>query len=99
MRDKQELEGEGYYMQSILPSDADGACLKRRDCQITLSREITDRDDLLFVDLHWRLLPGYFPRFFAERELRGRLSRVSVADSLVSTLSSEDLLLFLFAHG
>lgn len=99
LRAKRALEGAGYYMQSILPSDADGACLRRRDCQITLSREITDRDDLLFVDLHWRLLPGYFPRFFDERELWGCLRQVSVAGAVVSTLSPEHLLLFLCANG
>jgi len=99
LRAKRALEEAGYYMQSILPSDADGACLRRRDCQITLSREITEQDDLLFVDLHWRLLPGYFPRFFDEHALWGRLRQVSVAGTVASTLSSEDLLLFLCAHG
>jgi hypothetical protein len=99
LRAKRALEGDGYYMQSILPSDADGACLKRRDCQITFSRKITEEDDLLFVDLHWRLLPGYFPRFFDERELWECLRQVSVAGTAVSTLSPEHLLLFLCAHG
>jgi len=99
LRAKRALEGAGYYMQSILPSDADGACLRRRDCQITLSRKITDQDDLLFVDVHWQLLPGYFPRFLDEHELWGRLRQVSVADTVVPTLLPEHLLLFLCAHG
>src|SRR6266403_3055881 len=99
LRAKRALEGAGYYMQSILPSDADGACLRRRDCQITLSLEITEQDDLLFVDLHWRLLPGYFPRFFDEHALWGHLRQVSVAGTVVPTFSSEHLLLFLCAHG
>jgi len=96
---KRALEGAGYYMQSILPSDAEKACLRRRDCQITLSREITDQRDLLFVDLHWQLLPGYFPRFLDENELWGCLRHVSVAGTVVPTLSPEHLLLFLCAHG
>jgi hypothetical protein len=99
LRAKRALEADGYYMQSILPSDADGACLKRRDCQITFSREITEQDDLLFVDLHWRLLPGYFPGFFDERDLWGCLRQVSVAGTEVSILAPEHLLLFLCAHG
>jgi hypothetical protein len=99
LRAKRALEGAGYYMQSILPSDADKAYLRRRDCQITLSRKITEQDDLLFVDLHWRLLPGFFPRFFDEHALWGHLRQVSVAGTVVSTLSSEHLLLFLCAHG
>ena len=99
LRAKQALEGAGYYMQSILPSHADKACFLRRDCQITLSHEITDQDDLLFVDLHWRLLPGYFPRLFDEHELWGSLRQVSIAGTVVSTLCPEHLLLFLCAHG
>jgi hypothetical protein len=99
LRAKQALEGAGYYMQSILPSRAAKACLRRRDCQITLSHEITNQKDLLFVDLHWRLLPGYFPRLFDEHELWGSLRQVSVAGTVVSTLSPEHLLLFLCAHG
>ncbi len=99
LRSKRALEGAGYYMQSILPSDDDKDCLRRRDCQITLSRKITDQEDLLFVDLHWRLLPGYFPRFLDEHELWGRLRQVSVAGTEVPTLSPEHLLLFLCAHG
>jgi hypothetical protein len=99
LRAKQALEGAGYYMQSIMPSRAAEACLRRRDCQITLSRAITEQEDLLFVDLHWRLLPGYFPRSFDEHELWGTLRQVSVAGTAVSTLSTENLLLFLCTHG
>jgi len=99
LRAKRALEAAGYYMQSVVPSNADEACLRRRDCQVTLSRKITDQDDLLFVDLHWRLLPGYFPRFFDEGEIWGCLRHVSMAGTPVSTLSPEHLLLFLCAHG
>ena len=99
LRAKQALDGAGYYLQSIMPSPAAEACLRRRDCQITLSRAITEQEDLLFVDLHWRLLPGYFPRSFDEHELWGTLRQVSVAGTAVSTLSTENLLLFLCTHG
>ena len=96
---KKLLEDSGFFMQSFLPSKEAEACLVRRDSQITFSRPITSDSDLLFVDLHWRLLPGYFPKSFDEQELWLQLNRVPIGETSVSTLSPEHLLLFLCAHG
>jgi len=51
------------------------------------------------VGLHWRLAPDWF--FFALdlEQLRPRLKVTSLGGVSVRTLSSEDLLLVLCAHG
>lgn len=96
---KQLLEGRGYRMESTLPWPADKACFLRRDSQISFSRQTDHQTAALWVDLHWRLLPGYFPRSFDEREVWRSLLKVPVAGTFASTLSPEHLLLFLCAHG
>ena len=98
VRSKQLLEGTGYRMQSILPWTADESCLLRRDSQMSFSRSATSQTEL-WVDLHWRLLPGYFPPVFEERGVWRNLTKVPLAGTFVRTLLPDHQLLFLCAHG
>lgn len=95
---KRLLGKSGYQMRSILPWPADESCLLRRDSQMSFSRDAAYQSDL-WVDLHWRLLPGYFPRVFEDQEVWQNLSRVSAAGTMVSTLSPDHQMLFLCAHA
>jgi Uncharacterised nucleotidyltransferase len=96
---KQLLQGTGYLMESIPPSRSERACLRNRDSQLSFIPETSAKANAVCVDLHWRLLPGYFPPSFDEREVWGRLREVPLAGAFASTLSAEHLLLFLCAHG
>jgi putative nucleotidyltransferase-like protein len=51
------------------------------------------------VDLHWAIMPPYFPVPFDFERLWRRRKPVSLAGQTVSALSDEDLLLILCAHG
>lgn len=98
VRSKQLLEGTGYRMQSILPWTVAESCLLRRDSQMSFSRWAAPETEL-WVDLHWRLLPGYFPPVFEERSVWRNLIKVPLAGTFVQTLAPDDQLLFLCAHG
>lgn len=63
--------------------------------QLTFARE----DGLVHVDLHWELAPHHFPITFDLKRIWQDLSPVVVAGSEVLTLSPEDLVLYLCAHG
>jgi hypothetical protein len=56
-------------------------------------------DGNLLVELHSRLMPQYFYFPLEFEELQGRLQSVPLGGRQVPTLSSEDLLLLLCAHG
>jgi len=91
LRANTTLEGAGYYMQSILPSDDDKDCLQPPGLSDNPLAGNQRPDDLLFVDLHWRAPSRLLPAIFDERELWGSLREVSVAGTTVSTLSPEQL--------
>src|SRR5207247_2195984 len=57
------------------------------------------RDDGLAVELHWNLAPREFPYPVDLEEVWTRLRPVRLGGRTVCTLASEDLLLFLCAHG
>src|SRR2546425_2886620 len=57
------------------------------------------RDDGLAVELHWNLAPREFPYPLDAEEVWARLRPVRLGGRTVYTLGSEDLLLFLCAHG
>ncbi len=100
LRAKRLLEGFGYHMQSVVPSRADDACLRRRDRQISFSaHQDPDQANNSWIDLHWRLLPGYFPASFDEHQVWEDLREMSVGGIAAPTLSPEHQLMFLCAHG
>src|SRR3989454_2276525 len=57
------------------------------------------RDDGLAVELHWSLAPREFPYPLDAEEVWTRLRPVRLGGRTLYTLGSEDLLLFLCAHG
>ena len=63
--------------------------------QLTFARA----DDLFHIDLHWGLLPRHFPFSTESADIWRNLVPVCVAGTRVLTLSPEDLLLYLCAHG
>lgn len=104
LRTRAVLEGRGYEMESTLPWSGENACFRRRDSQMSFSRRAgsgragPDRGDL-WVDLHWRLLPGYFPAAFDSNEVWLETRHIAISGVCVPTLPAENLLLFLSAHG
>ena len=92
---KHLLESEGYQLRSTLHWATDSACFRVRDSELSFSRTNTNVN----IDLHWHLLPRYFPSPFHEDRVWRRLRTLSFAGVTTSTLSTEDLLLFLCAHG
>ena len=95
LRAKRLLEDRGYHLDSVLHWQTENACLRYRDSQISLSR----RTDGARVDLHWRLLPDYFPKSFDDLEVWSNLRKMPLAGTTASTLPPERLILFLCAHG
>ncbi|MGE0104877.1 MAG: nucleotidyltransferase family protein [Blastocatellales bacterium] len=51
------------------------------------------------VEIHWELSPGYLPFPVGFDELYSRRQEVEVGGHLISTLSNEDLLIYLCLHG
>jgi hypothetical protein len=51
------------------------------------------------IDLHWRLMPPYFPLALDGEELWRRAVRIEIEGSPVRTLAPADHLLYLCAHG
>lgn len=51
------------------------------------------------VEIHWELSPAYLPFPFGFDELYARRQEVEVGGHLISTLSNEDLLIYLCLHG
>lgn len=93
MRVKRLLEAHGYSLSSTLHWPVDSACLRSRESQLSFAR------DPVTVDVHWRILPEYFPAVFDTEEIWKNLRRVPFAGGTVAMLSPEHLLLFLSAHG
>jgi hypothetical protein len=56
-------------------------------------------DDLLCVEIHYRFRPQYFSFALDPKHVWMCLEKVSIAGRKVSSLSPEDMLLFLCAHG
>ncbi len=95
VRTKKLFEARGLRLESVVHWQGEDACLRGRDSEVSFYRS----SDEARVDLHWRLLPGYFPRAFDQRELWKDLRLVPVASEFAPTLPPERLLLFLCAHG
>jgi hypothetical protein len=51
------------------------------------------------IDLHWRLIPPYFPLALDSEDLWRRAVRIEIEDAAVLTLAPADHLLYLCAHG
>jgi hypothetical protein len=88
------LVSEGYRPQFRLDAVQERALIRFRTERCFIRSE-----DRSTVDLHWRLLPGYFSFEADETELWSRSVMTHVEGANVRTLADEDLFLFLCAHG
>lgn len=95
IRAKDVLIRDGYRMASHLHWASPSACLRSKDSELLLERGHGGPG----LDLHWKLLPGYFAPLFGTDQLWRDLRTVSLGGRSVRTLSDENLLLFLCAHG
>jgi len=84
-----------YRMESLLHWPSDSACLRTKERELSFS----DPTDRVSVDMHWRLIPPYFPAPLHEPDVWRRLNHSTWEGVPVWTLAPEDLLLFLSAHG
>ena len=91
-RARRLLESRGYRLESALHWSSENALFRCRDSEISFAGPVR-------VDLHWRLLPGYFPGSFDESQVWNNPRVVPFAGTEAWTLAPERLLLFLCAHG
>ena len=100
IRAKHALEGAGYRLASVPHWPGDGACLRNPIGELSFSSPaLGDPAASVSVDLHWRLLPGFFPASFDQAEVWRKSGSVSWGRARIRTLAPEHLLLFLSAHG
>ena len=86
-RARRALEAQGYRQES--------SAFRARESQLSFA----DAANLVSVDVHWRLLPGYFPAPIGSDRLWATPHLVPFGSGTVRTLSPEQLVLFLCAHG
>ena len=89
------LESIHYRLDTVPHWPSDRACLRNINNELTFS----DPAQWLKVDLHWSLLPGYFPSPFDEAELWATARTVPWGSIQLRTLAPEQQLMFLCAHG
>lgn len=89
------LQANRYRMASVPHWPADNAYLRDPNRELSF----TDPAGALKIDLHWGLLPNYYPRLIEDAELWGKLRSVRWARTHARTLAPEHQLLFLCAHG
>ncbi|MGH7248337.1 MAG: nucleotidyltransferase domain-containing protein, partial [Pseudomonadota bacterium] len=61
--------------------------------------EFASADGTGLIDVHWRLVPGYFPFTPEAGALWLRATRVAVEGAEIATLAPSDAMLFLVAHA
>jgi hypothetical protein len=94
VRTKKVLEAGGYFLTSSLHWPCNSALLRARESQLSFenSRGVS-------VDVHWHLIPSYWPKPFDENDAWTGGQNVPLGGATGRTLSREQLLLFLCAHG
>lgn len=92
---KKVVEAGGYRLDSTLHWPCDAACFRSRDRQLSFG----EHRRKIKLDLHWRILPPYFPAALDEQGIWKRLRSQPFGGATVPAFSPEDLLTFLCAHG
>ena len=87
------LRDAGFQMVSAVHHSADSACLRSINAEFTMSRGSTS------VDLHWRVLPDYFPFQLDAHTLWDGVTTQHLAGHDIPAFSPEHQLLYLAAHG
>ncbi|MBX6763116.1 MAG: nucleotidyltransferase family protein [Rubrobacteraceae bacterium] len=88
------LLSSGYRIESEVEGIPQRTWLDR-ETELVFARS----DGRCVVELHWELTDRCFPLPLDLGAMRGRLQRVTLAGGVVPTLSTEDTLLALCAHG
>ncbi len=95
LRARDLLIEHGYCIASPMHWSGDAACLRSRECELLM----VHRTRRLAIDLHWRILPRYFPSPFDRIRICNRLGATSLFGEEIPDLVPEHLLLFLCAHA
>jgi hypothetical protein len=94
LRAKDVLLSHGFRPQFHLTEAQEAAYLRS-----WFEYNFTSQDTGIFVEIHWRLVPGYFPLALDMKQLWSRAGPTSMGRATVLTLAPEDLLLMLCIHG
>jgi hypothetical protein len=94
LKAKQLLTSAGYRLQLKLTSAQEKAFI-RSQCEYCF----TAGDGKIYLEIHWRIAPSYFPFKLDHAELWSRIARTNIGDFSVPLLSPEDMLLALCVHG
>ncbi|MGH7782074.1 MAG: nucleotidyltransferase domain-containing protein [Candidatus Binataceae bacterium] len=89
------LQSIGYRLDSTAHWPAERALLRDPNSELSFS----DPSGRVKLDLHWRLLPSYFPVIADDADLWVRLRPVAWSRARANTLAPEHLLPFLCVHG
>ena len=95
LRAKRLLESVGYRLESVPHWPSEKSYLRN------VNNELSFNDPTLWLklDVHWTLLPGYFPSPFAGAELWAKARSVPWGSTHLLVLSPEHQVVFLCAHG
>jgi putative nucleotidyltransferase-like protein len=88
------LAARGYRVTSSLHWPCDSALLRCREAELSLVDEHS-----LSIDLHWQILPGYFPSAFDYEEVWQSLVSTEFCGRKIPLLCPEHLIHLLCAHG
>jgi hypothetical protein len=89
------LESIGYRLQTVPHWPSERGYLRNINDELSFQ----DPACRMKLDLHWRLLPGYFPSPFDDATIWANLRSVPWGNTRLQTLSPEQQLMFLCAHG
>jgi Uncharacterised nucleotidyltransferase len=95
LRVRDVLSASRYRVGSPLHWPCDSAYLRSRGAEISM----VDESRFLSVDLHWRILPGYFASAFDYEDVWQSLESIAFCGRTIPVLRPEHLLLLLCAHG
>ncbi len=89
------LTRAGYRLRSGVHSTSKSGLLRSKDGELIFE----SANGGVNVDLHWKLFPNYFPESLDSEEVWENLTSLQLGGQIVPTLSAENTLLFLAAHG
>jgi hypothetical protein len=93
-RAKEVLLSKGYELHPPLSAAQERVLMREQH-----ALQFVGGGGLLIVELHWSVVPRKFAASVRAEDLWGRLGKTRLNDSEVPTLSNENLLLSLSAHG
>src|SRR5437016_2947007 len=94
LRTRELLAPRGYRIANTLHWNSDSACLRSRENEISF-----ESPSGVSVDVHWRILPGYFASPFDGLDVWEASKAMTLAGRQVRTLSPEHLLILICSHS